>query len=203
MPVGCSMTAMSKKNCFTLTEVAIVAALFSVVGIALVSSFSSGLKVWKKVYTQTPQDQVAIFFDKVSLDLRSAFNHNEIKFLGNAKRISFPGLIITRDSGGSLKKSIGEVVYYWDESGKKILRITNSMSDLYKESRGKVYEVLNGVDNFEINYYSYSPEEDEYFWNDCRQDGILPLSVTITVSFGYEDNILNFTKTISLPAGRL
>lgn len=81
---------------FTLVEVMIVAALFSIVGMALFGSFSAGLKVWRSASSPDFSRRKALLgIERFARDLRRAINYPGLAaqglagFDGDASSCSF------------------------------------------------------------------------------------------------------------------
>ena len=133
---------------FTLIEIIIGVSLFSLIGIILLSTFNSGLKVWDKIFREKSEEDIFIFFEKFYRDLRDTFSYQMINFLGEKDSLKFPALIFTKSSFPGLKEGVGEVKYYWDKEEKKIFRVKRNLSDIYRESLGKEEVLLENVEVF-------------------------------------------------------
>lgn len=86
----------SSRRGFTLVEVMIVAALFSVVGVALFASFGAGLKVWRSASNPDFSRRKALLgIERFSKDLRRAVDYPGLvaqglmSFKGDASSCSF------------------------------------------------------------------------------------------------------------------
>jgi hypothetical protein len=180
-------------------EVLIVAALFSLVGGVVLAAFSNGMKVWQKVYHEGTEEKAVIFFDKISSDLRGVFNYRSIKFVGDKDRLQMPTLAVTTSKLTSLKKGVGEVIYYWDKEEKKVLKVIKNMSNIYTGGKGEVKEVLKNVEDFNLNYYFYDKKEKKYRWTEKWRGKVLPIAVSIRISISYNNNFKVFNRTISIP----
>ena len=75
----------------------IVLALFGILGVALFSSFSMGMKVWKRATsTNLFKRKAVLTLERLSIELRSTFNYPPIAFLGDKAHIEFPGIIANK-----------------------------------------------------------------------------------------------------------
>ena len=115
---------------FTLIELIIVASLFSIVGLAVVSSLSSGIKIWKRVYEQDLETRVGIFFEHFSKDLRNTFGHEDINLIGSKQKIQFPGLVTFKTASGITSRATGEVSYLWNKDSRQILKVTKNLNQI-------------------------------------------------------------------------
>ncbi|MFH1223107.1 MAG: type II secretion system protein, partial [Pseudomonadota bacterium] len=82
------------KKAFTFVETMIVLALFGILGVSLFSSFSMGMKVWKRATSANLIGRKAVLtIERLSMELRRTFNYAPIGFLGDKAHIEFPGII--------------------------------------------------------------------------------------------------------------
>src|SRR5437773_11479335 len=86
---------MFSKKSFTLVEMLLVTSLMAVIGLALFQSLANGLKVWNISTQHAMEDDAAIFFEKISGDVRDAMDYSLIKFDGSKNKISFPTIVRT------------------------------------------------------------------------------------------------------------
>ena len=63
---------------FTLVELVLVTAMLSVVGLAAYSAFSNGIRLWKRVNEEVIQEDINMFFVKISRDLRNLSRYSGI-----------------------------------------------------------------------------------------------------------------------------
>ena len=187
---------------FTLIEAVIVAVLFSVVGLSVLGTFTSGIKIWQRVYKKNSEEDIAIFFDKFSFSLKNAILYNSIPFRGNKTRISFATFIRTNSKFSGLREGVGEVTYHWDRKSKKVFRTVRNLSDIYrgkKESR----LLFDGVDDFKLSYYFYNSKEKKYRWSDKWEQRGIPVSVSIYMSISYNSSSFVYRRIINIPVGQI
>src|SRR3989338_2632588 len=70
---------MLSKKSFTLIEMLLVTSLMAMIGLAVYHSLVNGMKIWDASTRYTAEEDVALFFDKISQDIRSATNYSLIK----------------------------------------------------------------------------------------------------------------------------
>ena len=194
---------MDKHKYFTLVEATIVAVLFSLVGVTLLATFSSGIKVWKKVYNKDSEEDVFIFFDTFSRDLRNTIRYNSIDFTGTKTNISFATYVATKSKFSGLAKGIGEVSYYWDKNKRVVFKTVKDLSDIYKKTAGAIRDILDGVSDFELSYYFYDPKKEKYFWLNKWDNKEIPISVRIRLSICYGDETVSYLHTVDIPLGQV
>ncbi len=190
------------KFSFTLIEAIIVAVLFSVVGLSVLGTFMSGIKVWQKVYQKDSDEDIAIFFDEFSFNLKNTILYNSVPFKGNKTKLSFATFIRTNSKFDGLKEGVGEVIYYWNKKERKIFRIVKNLSDIYRrkeESR----MILGDVDNFKLSYYFYDSKEKKYFWSDEWGQKRIPMSVSIYISICCNNKKFVYRRIVNIPIGQI
>lgn len=184
-----------------MVEVMIAASLFAVIGLALVGSFTSGMKIWNKVYRGNLQEQIGIFFDKTTVDFHNVFYYKSIQFSGDDKKVIFPTLVSTYSLNPGLKKGVGQISLYWDKDSQQIMQEIKNLSNIYTQKQGVVKILLKNVENLVFNYYYYNKDEKKYAWVNKWQpkDNVLPLAISIAVSINYENKLYTFNKAIFFP----
>jgi len=188
---------------FTLTEILLVAVMLSVIGLAVYNAFNNGIKIWKRIVRNVIEEDVSIFFEKISRDLKNSFEYTGIKFEGLPQRIAFATLIVPRESKNS-KYEIGYVAYFEDSMDKSINRQQQNYSQLYQDINPMPLKVVSNIKNLTFEYYYYDPNRDKASWESSWEDEEnLPLAVRVKVEF-YEDNReKTLVKSISIPACKM
>jgi prepilin-type N-terminal cleavage/methylation domain-containing protein len=167
-----------RPNGFTLIELLITVSIFSVVSIAIYATFNSGMTVWRRAKETNAQDrQFLLKIEKLSRELRQAFNYNDIVFTAGKDRIQFPSII---DS------DICRIIYSFDGSKKIIFRSSEKLADILKtekaglEPESSAY--FSGVDNLSFSYLAFDMLKKTYIWQeDWKQDN-LPIAVKISIT---------------------
>lgn len=194
---------------FTLVELILVSAILSVVGIAVYTALSSGIRVWKRINQESPQEDVSIFFAKMSHDLRSLVKHSTVSFSGGPDSISFSTFIVSETEEG-MKRDLGMVSYRFEKGKDAISREQSNYSQVYLSEPGPARLLLRGVDSLTFRYYCYDPENEEYIWLDAwnadeappgvKVDESLPISVKVEIGLdGYQDE--KFCAIVPVPVG--
>ena len=150
---------------FTLLEVAIVAGLFSVVGLAVISTLSGGAKIWQRVYAKDLTQQVSVFFEEMVSDVRNTVHYESVPFEGDEDKLSFPTVISSFSNISGLKRGIGQVIYAFDEDARAVRKITRNSSHIFKEEDGVTEEILGDVDAVTLLYYRYDTDQKKFVWS--------------------------------------
>ena len=190
-------------------ELILVSVILSVVGMAVYTAFSNGIRLWKRVNQESPQKDASMFFAKISYDLRSLVRHSAVSFSGKPDSISFAAFVVSGTEEDT-KKNLGMVSYYFEKKKDAVAREQSNYSQLYLSERGSVRWLLRGVDSLTFRYYCYDPENEEYIWLDAwdadeappgmKVDEALPLSVMVEIKLD-ECQDEKFRAIVPVPAG--
>jgi len=192
-------TANRKPNIgFTLVELLLVLAMLAIVSLAVYATFNSGIKIWQRINTEIPEEDLDIFFYKFSSDLRNSFKFTGIDFLGEKDKVAFSTLV---DSQRLKKRTIGQVIYSYDFLAEILNREERDFSQIYSDESNIATQSLRNIKSLKFQYYSYDKEKKEYLWNDEWQKKELPLAIRIELEFDDSTQANKFTKTVSIPAG--
>ena len=183
---------------FTLVELLLVLAMLSIVSLAVYATFNSGIKIWQRINTEIPEEDLDIFFYKFSSDLRNSFKFTGIDFLGEQDKVAFSTLV---DSQRLKKRTIGQVIYSYDFLAEILNREERDFSQIYSDESNIAAQSLRNIKSLKFQYYSYDKEKKEYLWNDEWQKKELPLAIWIVLEFDDSTLAIMFTKTASIPAG--
>ncbi len=200
-----------QKQGFTLVEILLVTVILSIMGLSIYNAFNSGIKIWRRIVGNVKQEDVSIFFEKISHDLRNSFQYADIKLEGTEERISFPSMIVSKEQG-VLKSELGYVTYFWNTIDNSINRQQIHYSQLYQNARLSYGQanplarrLVSNLETMTFRYYYYDAETDRYYWKSVweEEEENLPLAVRIKVEF-YEDKNKNeyknsFVKTVYIP----
>lgn len=198
------------KNGFTLIELVLVTAILAVIGMAVYGTFSNGINIWKKVTEDSVVEDVNLFFEKISVELRNSFKLTGIRFKGERTRISFPSRIKYSGKDG-IENSIGQISYSLDKKKKVLERIEKNYSEVYLKRAGSLRILSENIKSLQFQYYIYDEHYKKYSWVSRWQEqdktfGIqveekLPLIVKIKVGIPGEKGEQTFVKTVQLPTG--
>ena len=202
-----SRSAKQKKG-LTLLELLITTSMLLVVGLAVYSSLNNGIKIWKRVNCPAPEEDIYVFFEKLTRELRSCAAYSLIRFEGESDRIGFAA-IVTSTINGEAQKTIGRVSYFLDGSESALNRRQDDYSIV---SQGKTVsdagKLASNVKSLSFKYYYFDPIGNDYEWVSSWDEDMykeskvkLPLAVRVEVEFEKGSNTYDLEKTISLPQG--
>ena len=189
---------------FTLIEVLLVTVLFSVVGILLYKSLSNGLRLWNESQETVVEEDIVIFLDKFSEDLRGALRYSLIPFEGKENALSFATLVRTSaDERGSrvaegVIEQIGAVEYHFNFEDKKLYRRQANYSQAVHDKFGSGIPVLASVDSVKFTYMFW---DGKVFSRQKAADEDVPAYVEAEVVYQEKNNQKIFKRLLEVPVG--
>lgn len=197
---------------FTLVEILLVTVILSMVALAVYTTFNNGIKLWKRMSQDVLQEDVNIFFSKISNDLRNSFRYSGIEFFGVEDSIAFaiPGKFRVQEE---VESGIGQVSYSFCKKTNTINRVRTNYSQLYLDKPGPIYQVVSNIRSLNFQYYCYDTQQEEYLWVDAwneeqvplplevKIDEHLPLAVKIEVEFDDNNESKKLTKIVTILVG--
>ncbi len=185
---------------FTLIELLIVTAIISVISLAIFSSFSSGLKIWKKVSSPVEDEETALFLERIGAELRGALLLRDPGFQGTEKRIEFPLVAYSRRME---MRTVGKAVYAFNADAGTVERSFSDYSAIFTGAQPTANAALRKVRKARFSFYGYDPAMKRYEWKDSWPGNGLPLAVKIELERqdkGAEGEAL--VRTFPLPAAK-
>ena len=177
---------------------------------AVYGTFSNGRNIWEKVTEDSVEEDIYLFFEKISVDLRNSFKLTGLRFKGGKTKVSFPSMIKYNGEDG-LENTIGEVTYYIDRKKKALMRREANYSEIYRKKPGFVRMLSENISSLQFKYYVYEEKYKKYAWVTDWQlsdeyfgevvEETLPLVVKIEIGIPGEKGEQKFVKTVQLPMG--
>jgi len=203
------MKIVRYKHGFTLIELILVTAILSVTGLAVYGTFASGISIWKTITQESACEDINIFFEKISFDLRSSFKLTGLRFRGGENKVSFPVKIKTSGDDG-IKNSIGEVTYSYDWRKRTLNKRQATYGEAYRKKSGKKSILQEEVSSLNFQYFVYDPDKKDYSWVTSWQEEDLtlgrqveenlPLIVRVEVGIPKESGEQKFVKNVAIPS---
>jgi prepilin-type N-terminal cleavage/methylation domain-containing protein len=184
---------------FTLAEMLIVSLLVAAIALAIFSSFENGMKIWLRANKVVFEEDLNIFLEKFSSQLRNTFEFKGLTLLGSSERFEFPTLV---DSQRMKKKTVGKAIYSYDTMSKTVIKEERDYSNIYRNSVGVIAQTLTGVRSLKFFYYYYNEELKDYVWvEEWSDEAGTPLSVKMVLEFEEGDDVATYTRTVDIPTG--
>jgi len=192
----CHKKTVRNVRAFTLIELLVVILALSAVSLTLYGVLNSGIKIWRVVNQAIPEEEVNIFLEKFTSEVRNSFNFNGIDFLGKTEDLEFATLVASQRLG---LRSAGKVKYSYDSIDKVLRKTQYDFASVKGADEPRAQDVLRNVDTLRFMYYVYDKQMKTYEWKDERLGGGLPIAVRVEVEIKYNDKTSSFTKTIGIP----
>lgn len=194
---------------FTLLELLIASAIFSIIMVTVYSAFHTGIFGYKDIEETVDVYQTARqVLGRINLDLRNSFiySENEAKFLGNNSGVSF---LTTVDTFYNEKAVPVYAFVAYQVEGDKIMRLCRTgQESLNENSQIEPEEMAKGVENIIFSYGYINGAEQDIKWKDTwgaagdslEEQKILPNAVKVKLTI--KNNVkYNFERTIFIPLG--
>ena len=195
---------LNKKTAMTLAEILIVVALISLVSVAIYNALTNGLKVWNRSRSLIVEEEVAVFFEKITEEARNGFPFSLIPFEGNELRFAFPTRIKTlvdqkrRGQDEEYVEQVGRIEYYFDPTKDTLFKRTSVYGQAVNYQTAEAKEALTGISDFRFRY-DYITDHETLYSQEVLD--VLPVSVEITVKFMDRGKEKTLSKTVDLPLG--
>jgi hypothetical protein len=189
-----------KSRSFTFIELLIVTSILAVISLAIYSVLSNGVKIWQLVNQGIPEEDLNIFFNKFTSDMRNCFKFTDINFLGSRYTFEFVTLV---SSPALQKKTVGKVIYFYDSDEGVLKREQLDFSQLYNGDSGTTQEVLKNIKFLKFKYYAYDVMTKEYVWLDEWVNEGLPVAMRVEFWFNNGKQTNKFIKTVNIPVSYL
>jgi hypothetical protein len=196
---------------FSLIEMILAGALVAVLGGAVYSSFSQGVRLWRYVADARPRIELDFLMDRLTLDLRNAFQDSASPFSGDSKNIRF--FTMTAESGDhSSAAGFGEfsrpvlVIYEYDRDRKQIIKILHEYTGLLTKRKKPPLArkvVMEHVQNVSFSFYQGRDRFGARIWrkNWSEKSNCLPQAVRMTVQLDETMKLRRADQVINVMAG--
>ena len=184
----------SKKG-FTLLETLVVATIFSFIGLAIATSFLSGIKIWDRARnTDFIKYNNLLSLEMIARELRQAIDYPLIGFAVKAGEFSFLTLV---------NDSLVKVTYVFDSEKHALLRRQVGLKDILankEEENTKERIVLTSLEELSLSYFYryFDPDlnREVYAWKEVKE-GITILAFAIKLQGKIKNEL--FSKTVLIP----
>jgi prepilin-type N-terminal cleavage/methylation domain-containing protein len=183
---------MSKKKQkgFTFIELILVVSMMAMIGFAVYGAFSLGIGVFRATSKEKPFNDLAVFYEKFSMDIRNILFTTEIDFKGFPDKLFFyvndPGYIIfpKEPEIGEKPKTIKKVEYEILEDGRMLRKV-------YEYGSSEPYLVSTALEDSRGIKFEYFEEDKKEFIDSA---GFVPAAIRVSSDDGVSEN--QFTSRI-------
>jgi type II secretion system protein J len=189
---------------FTLLELLVSLSIFSIISLAVYSSFAGGIGAWRTAQEFSTTFQTArLLLDDMARELKNAVSISETEFVGERKKLSF---LTVRQSPYSTNQpanhKITRVTYELrrdqNSSGDALFRLEASDIDESQGSQEETELMVGSISEFALQYTYKDGKGEVLPWKDSwGLSDEIPLGVKMTLKIGET----RFTKTVFIPHG--
>jgi len=162
-----------------LVELLIAVSIFSVVAIAIYSTFNSGVSVLRRIKNKEfQQERILLKAESMSRQLREQPALKKQLFQGVKDRISISAIVDFVPC---------RVIYYLE--GSSVMRATDRLSEIIMENgkinpeiKSKPNVFLSSIDNLKFSYLYLDLAKNKYNWLDTSMQDILPEAVRMAIT---------------------
>lgn len=177
------MISKPARNGFTLVELIMVTALLSMVLLAIFSTYSSGIRIWREVTSAGILEKRELYtsLEKMKRELMGhARDFTHIEFEGSRDKLIFPAVS---------KEGILHMTYYFDKNANIFFKESYRFNDSLKEEMDKEKREAFSADGVEFSYLFYDFEKEEGGWTtdfEEAEEGV-PEAVKLNIRIGEEE----------------
>lgn len=190
---------------FTFVELMLAISIFTIVAVAIYSTFGTGVSAWKKASkAQNLYQDIRLALDRMTYDLENAVSYSKktdfSNFLGEKNKISFYSLTEVFQKIPA-HPELRKITYSLDEPAHILERLEQTFPESWQNlpEPEEIAAQIAGL-NF---FYCYEDEGNEppYKWKDTWDSKEnIPQGVKIELEVGTEEKTV-FTKYVFIPTG--
>lgn len=188
----------------TLMEILLVVSLVSMISLALYKSLANGIKVYQRSQRMIVEEDIAVFLDRLTGDLRNTFLFSQIAFEGSELKLSFPTIVrVPADPSsdyppGEYIDQIGRVEYSFELYDDKLFYKVSDYGQGIDQNFNEPRVLLQNIKNIRFGYISITPEGEVV---NPSAYGTLPATVQVEIEFSDEWGKKSIVREIDIPAG--
>ena len=196
--------AWRKQDGFTLIELLVSLSIFSIISLAVYSSFAGGVGAWRRAQEFSSIYQTArLLLDDMARELKNAVMISGTDFVGAPQRLSFLTLrqspyTTGRPANHQIARVTYEVRRDQASSGYSLFRLEASDIKNSQEDRGEPELMVGSISRLDFEYTYKNSTGEILPWKEIWQvSDAIPLGVKITLMVGET----RFTKMVFIPHG--
>lgn len=192
---------------FTLLELLLAMALFSLIAVSIYSVFRCGIVSWRKVNSVvTEYKDARLTLDRISTELKNSFHMEGFESKGDSDELTFLSVLDRYRPGVGMEQVVANITYYLEPEPRKKTKVFKRKEVLYNvEDHGSdVSECMGSIVDLKFEYALADVTEEGYTWNDSWEsgDGILVgVRLEIVLSDPETSEETRLVKSILIPAG--
>lgn len=187
-----------------MIEILLVVSLMSVISVALFHTLTNGLKIWERSRQFSIEEDIDIFFDKISRELQNTFPFTQMGFEGKETSLRFAASVRSLADAklglepGAMVERIGSVEYYFDPWKKTVYKRQANYSQAIEHKAGQETPLLHHVKALKFLYY-FSDADGNI--DHTKSISSIPVAVQIEIEPENDDAEGNAVKLVNIPVG--
>lgn len=171
---------------FTVIELLVSISLMALIGAALVSALSGGVKVWQRTQAFGTHRQAALIaFSQLRTDLQNAQRSGLVPFKGTYDEVAYAA--IEEDAAADGLPVIGARGYFHDEASQRLCRAFVPYRRLRTQRlTGECQTVLEGVTRVRLGYFGANETSRAMGWHERWDSADLPMAVKVELTIQQE-----------------
>jgi len=181
---------------FTLVELLLVTVMLAVISLTVFATFNNAIKIMSRVKQGIPEEDIYILLDRFTGDVSNSLIFTGLAFKGSENSLELVTLV---QSPRLQMRTVGKVIYSYDEKAGVLDREQLDFSHLYSHENGYLAHALGNIKSLKFSYCSYDPVKKEYQWQgEWAKEG-LPSAIRLEFEFENKTVSNKFSKTVSIP----
>lgn len=182
----------------------LVTSLMSVTGLAVYHAISDGMKVWEYSRRYSAEEDVAVFFEKFSLDVQNIYRFGNIVFEGRPDKVSIPTIVRTPidkkiSANGDLIEQLGMAEYFLQKGEKTIYRRQANYSQALKKKFPPGRALAKPIEKMHFTYYYI---EDGELKKKKTVSKDIPAAILVEIDFiEVNGSLRHLQRMINIPIG--
>jgi len=189
---------------FSLIELLIAVSIIAFVGMVLYTTFSQGMRVWRRAVDMQPDFVSDLIFEKIERDLANAFEAGFRPLRREGDVLQFFSHSVYGKNDGSARRMPVRITYQFDKSLGVLTREEERYPELLtailrEPSAGRIE--AEHMQSVQFEYYHQNPDGEAFLWKPFWRGGCLPEAVRISIQMDGSKQGLRAVKILPVPAG--
>lgn len=196
-PATSNALAPRGRASFTLIELLVVTTILGVLVGVIGACIASGIRVWDTARKfNTIEADAIVALEMMERDLRNTFPYGRIRFHGDARSVTMPGIVQGPEEQGS---GLGTVGYSVDRGAGALVRTAG----LYGGGEGLAETVARNVRQLDLEYYRIDrPKGQPPQWQQQRGAATnLPDKVMVRLTLDTDSGPVELSRAVIVPLG--
>lgn len=190
------------RRAMTLVEILIVVSVLGMLSLAMFNALSVGLRVWKKAQAVHIEEDIVIFFDKLTADVHNVYLYSKIHFEGDFHAFAFPAMVRIQVEDSNKQpvwnEQMGKIKYSYDVNRHAILRWQADYGQALKGLYDEPQILMKGVKALRFHYLYITDEGEK--WSDTILEGVMAgIDVEVVLEEAFKERVIR--KSINVPLG--